>query len=306
MHRTPPRASAITVVLVALALASGAASAQNLLINSSFDHNLTAWQMNPDGSASWDTLDAAGAAGSGSALITNYASGGNTYAGPLLQCVPVTPGTSYDFTTKVRIAPGQARTGHAMVQILWRNNSECTGSVGNSAAISGGTVGVWAELSRAGIVAPAGATRAMIQLGLVKEEAGASFVANFDDVGFQLTPGTCGDPATTLCLHGGRFRVSMTWQTASGQNGVGHVVPLSGDSGYFWFFDPSNAEVLTKLLDACSPPYNHFWFFAAGMTNVRVVITVEDLQAHVTKTYTNPQGTAFRPLQDTRAFATCP
>jgi hypothetical protein len=46
--------------------------------------------------------------------------------------------------------------------------------------------------------------------------------------------------------------------------------------------------------------------FAGGPTDVNVVITVTDTQTGATKTYTNPQRTAFRPIQDTSAFASCP
>lgn len=296
----------LQLVLASLILAAASAPAQNLIINSDFDHNLTSWTTNAtDGSAHWDALDAADDAGSGSALLTNIATGGNTVAGPLTQCVPVTPGASYDLSAKVRIAAGQARTGYAVVQVMWRSNPDCSGYLDYHQGPTGATVGVWAEIT-AQFVAPAAAHRAMIQLALVKTEAGGTFTGNFDDVTFQITPGACGDPATTLCLEGGRFRVSMIWRTSNGQTGAAHAVPLSGNSGYFWFFDASNAEVMTKLLDACVPPYRRFWFFAAGMTNVRVVTTVEDLQAQVSRTYTNPQGTPFKPLQDTDAFATCP
>ncbi len=31
-----------------------------------------------------------------------------------------------------------------------------------------------------------------------------------------------------------------------------------------------------------------------------------DTQTGAVKTYDNPQGTAFRPIQDSSAFATCP
>ena len=50
----------------------------------------------------------------------------------------------------------------------------------------------------------------------------------------------------------------------------------------------------------------HYWFFAGGLTNVKVVITVTDTQTGATRTYNNPQGQAFLPLQDTAAFSTCP
>ena len=37
-----------------------------------------------------------------------------------------------------------------------------------------------------------------------------------------------------------------------------------------------------------------------------VRLTVTDTLRGVTKQYTNPQSTAFQPIQDTEAFATCP
>jgi hypothetical protein len=42
------------------------------------------------------------------------------------------------------------------------------------------------------------------------------------------------------------------------------------------------------------------------LTNVNVVLTVRDTKNGAVKTYTNPQGVAFQPVQDTAAFATCP
>ena len=44
----------------------------------------------------------------------------------------------------------------------------------------------------------------------------------------------------------------------------------------------------------------------SGLTNVQTTITVLDTQAGTTKEYRNPQNAAFRPLQDTDAFDTCP
>jgi hypothetical protein len=58
-------------------------------------------------------------------------------------------------------------------------------------------------------------------------------------------------------------------------------------------------------LNACTLN-SRFWVFAGGLTNVRVVMTVTDTQTGTVKTYTNPQGVAFQPIQDTSAFATCP
>jgi ribulose-5-phosphate 4-epimerase/fuculose-1-phosphate aldolase len=48
------------------------------------------------------------------------------------------------------------------------------------------------------------------------------------------------------------------------------------------------------------------WVFAAGLTNVEVTLRVVDTFAGSVKTYVNPLGTAYQPIQDTSAFATCP
>ena len=63
----------------------------------------------------------------------------------------------------------------------------------------------------------------------------------------------------------------------------------------------TNVEAVVKVLDACGLN-NRFWVFAGGLTDVNVVLMVTDTQTGNVKTYTNPQGTAFRPIQDTNAL----
>jgi hypothetical protein len=108
----------------------------------------------------------------------------------------------------------------------------------------------------------------------------------------------------TLCLLGGRFRVESEWRAPNGTRGRGRAVELTSDTGYFWFFAPGNVEAVVKVLDAC-PVNGRRWVFAAGLTNVRVVTRVTDTHTGAVKTYTNPQGRAFQPLQDTQAFGDC-
>ena len=110
---------------------------------------------------------------------------------------------------------------------------------------------------------------------------------------------------STLCLNDGRFRVTSTYRTPSGDAGVGRAAPLTDDSGTFWFFDESNVEVLVKLLDACDP-FDAFWVFAAGLTDVETTLTVTDTRTGASRVYQNPQSTPFRPVTDTAAFDTCP
>jgi hypothetical protein len=117
-------------------------------------------------------------------------------------------------------------------------------------------------------------------------------------------PGSCVPNATTLCLNGGRFAVNVSWETNSGNIGEGQAEALTADSGYFWFFNPANIELVVKVLQACSVNQHH-WVFAGGLTNVEVVMTVTDTETGEQRVYANPLGTAFLPIQDTGAFA-CP
>jgi len=117
-------------------------------------------------------------------------------------------------------------------------------------------------------------------------------------------PGPCTPNATTLCLNDGRFAVTVAWATDTGDSGAGQGVALTSDSGYFWFFNSANIEMVVKVLQACATN-SRFWVFAGGLTNVDVVMTVTDTETGVQRVYTNPLGTAFLPLQDTAAFS-CP
>jgi hypothetical protein len=108
-----------------------------------------------------------------------------------------------------------------------------------------------------------------------------------------------------LLVHGGRFRVSAHWTTATGA-GTGTGVALTDQSGYFWFFDPSNSEISVKVIDACATPFHNFWVFASGQTDVGVVLDVRDMTTGALRTYVNPQNTPFAPIQDTAAFSSCP
>ncbi len=117
--------------------------------------------------------------------------------------------------------------------------------------------------------------------------------------------GGCVPSATTLCVNGGRFQVTAAWRRTDGSAGQGQGVSLTDDSGYFWFFNAANIEVVLKVLSGCSIN-NNYWVFSAGLTNVGVTLVVTDTQHGTVQSYVNPLGTAYQPVQDTSAFATCP
>jgi hypothetical protein len=106
-------------------------------------------------------------------------------------------------------------------------------------------------------------------------------------------------------LNNGRFKVQSQWTTLNAQTGAGQAVALTDDTGYFWFFGANSVEVVVKVVNGCGFNSN-YWVFAGGLTDVNVVMTVTDMQTGAVRTYTNTQGVAFKPIQDTSAFGTCP
>jgi PKD repeat protein len=114
--------------------------------------------------------------------------------------------------------------------------------------------------------------------------------------------GLCTDDPLALCLNDGRFKVQTTWKKPGGETGQGKPIGITDNTGYFWFEYDSNVEIVAKVLDGCTVNGNH-WVFAAGLTNIEVTMTVIDKQTGAMKTYTNAQGAAFEPIQDTKAFS---
>jgi plastocyanin len=119
--------------------------------------------------------------------------------------------------------------------------------------------------------------------------------------------GACVPGPDALCLTGGRFKASVDWHTST-TTGSGFAVPLPAapQSGLFYFFDPTNIEMLIKVLNACVPPFNHYWVFFAATTNVEFAVVVADTQTGKTVAYFNPLNRSAPPVQDVNAFATCP
>ena len=105
-----------------------------------------------------------------------------------------------------------------------------------------------------------------------------------------------------LCV--GAFQVEVEWDDGKGSTGRGFAERLTADAGDFWFFEPTNIELVVKVLDGCAIN-DRYWVYAAGLTDVGVSMTVRDLRTGVEKSWTNPPGTRFRPITDAEAFATC-
>jgi predicted outer membrane repeat protein len=91
-----------------------------------------------------------------------------------------------------------------------------------------------------------------------------------------------------LLLNGGRFTVTVDWETPTGSTGQGTAVALTSDSGYFWFFEGTNIELLVKIKDGRAVN-GHYWFFYGAMTDVEYTITVTDTVTSTVKKYYGTQ-----------------
>jgi photosystem II stability/assembly factor-like uncharacterized protein len=111
---------------------------------------------------------------------------------------------------------------------------------------------------------------------------------------------TCFSDGQTLCLNAGRFRASVVWRSSNPSTGTGQAVAITDNTGAFWFFDPTNLELVVKVLDGRSVNAK-FWVFYGALSNVEYTITVTDTLTGAVRTYFNPQG-LLASVADTAAF----
>jgi hypothetical protein len=295
------------VALTLLLGPTASASAQNLPVNPNFDTSLDGWQTSsvPGTIVSWDgTRDADGSPTSGSATGLWQAPTVTGLIPVVSQCIEVTPGVAYTHGGKIFIPSGQPTSGSAFFLATVFPTHGCSGPPPPGPFIPTPAVtalDTWTE-STATIV-PFGPS--LVLSAYMAPNSGGSFQASFDNLILDSSPpGSCIPDSHTLCFQSGRFKATATYDAGNGNAGQAHAVP-AGDSGLFWFFSPSNIEIVLKVLDGC-PLGGHFWVFAGGLTNVQVTITVTDTQTAITRAYHNPTGIAFTPIQDTSAFTCAP
>src|SRR4030095_8145626 len=78
------------------------------------------------------------------------------------------------------------------------------------------------------------------------------------------------EPSTILRL--GDFTVTAE-RGAAAPTVPAQAVPLTVESGYFTFYQPSNVEITVKILDGRSLN-GHYWVFLASITDQPVEVTV--------------------------------
>jgi hypothetical protein len=296
--------------LLALALAPPLA-AQNLLPSGTFDTGIAGWTTLVAPSLltlGWSPVDAHGSPTSGSLRAVNS----NPAAFPIptaRHCLPASPGQRHHARGAFFYPSGQSHAGRVVILVFYTTSPTCSGPTLN--AVSKGLELVpdtWQTLDSQPTTAPPGTTAVGVLFGFQKIGDGGQAIFNLDDAVLETTDLVvgCFSDDTALCLNGGRFRVTATWETPDTTSGSAHAMQLTGDTGYLWFFGAANVEAVIKVLNGC-PVNGHYWVFAGGLTNVELNLLVEDLaQEEISRPYANPQGQPFEPIQDTSAFAACP
>ena len=115
--------------------------------------------------------------------------------------------------------------------------------------------------------------------------------------------GTCRADVETLCLWASRFRAKAYWRSGDGRSGSAGVVnDRAENSGLFHFFDPSNWEILIKVLDGCEEN-GRVWVLGASTTDLGYRIEVVDTVTGESREYVNEPGRPAPAIIDTDAFA---
>jgi hypothetical protein len=120
----------------------------------------------------------------------------------------------------------------------------------------------------------------------------------------EMGSGGCVADGERICLGEGRFRVRAIWRDRAGVKAPGTGRALTADTGTFWFFDPSNIELVVKALDGCGVNQRR-WVFAGGLTDVEVTLQVDDMLTGDSRTYFNREGRSYVPVRDPEAFVEC-
>ncbi|HVS62661.1 MAG TPA: hypothetical protein VMT85_04050 [Thermoanaerobaculia bacterium] len=113
---------------------------------------------------------------------------------------------------------------------------------------------------------------------------------------------TCTPGPQILCLEDGRFQVEARFGGSSGSLERARAEELTTDSGYFWFFDSDNVELVVKVLDACAVS-GDYWVLATGLTDVATELTVTDTIVQRERSYESAAGAPFETVIDVEAFS---
>ncbi len=99
--------------------------------------------------------------------------------------------------------------------------------------------------------------------------------------------GTCTPGGLNLCLESRRFQAQVTWSNQFNNTaGVGHALVGTDSTGYFYFTDPTNTELVVKILNFGSV----YKVFYGELTDLEFTLTITDTHTGKVREYHNTPG----------------
>ncbi len=179
------------------------ALAANQVVNFHFNTNVDGWvtsqSVSPGAHAAtfvWDAADPFNDPASGSVRVTNIQEQQFTTNAAIITCISVTAGDPFQAAARAFIPAGQARTGSAMVAVMWFSQPGCPHASGivTSFGTEVTALDAWTVTSVSSTV-PSDAKSVRVELNVRKTVgAAAGLAALFDDVyygppgGFGMAP----------------------------------------------------------------------------------------------------------------------
>jgi hypothetical protein len=160
---------------------------QSLVGNPDFDSNVDQWTAEAGASLTWDSGDALGKAGSGSALLSTasgMAAGSGSGAVAASQCLSVTSGNIVAAYANAFVEADQSPSGVASVEVYFFDAAGCAGTATiyfSTPQPLDAAAGTWLTL-KSGLTAPKGTHSVQVRLAIAKQPQAASFRARFDNI----------------------------------------------------------------------------------------------------------------------------
>lgn len=178
------------------------ADCRTMVSNAGFTEDIAGWEPEDGIAATWDTMNASTAGGSGSITVLNLRHGksAGVASGASLQCVRVTAGKYYDLTADVFIAEGQGEgldedsacpippcskggyEGQAHLSVYFSDSTDCSPpTTGNIFSDTVAETGKWLHLEATGR-APERAKSMAVRLDTQKPFREYFFSVQYDNV----------------------------------------------------------------------------------------------------------------------------
>jgi PKD repeat protein len=245
-----------TLVGVIMLLVS-AASAQELVTNGSFQHDLAGWTITqPSGTTvSWSPVDAAASPQSGSVLFDDQ----GAHFPAITQTVAIKSSTPYVFATSLFIPPGQGVGTLSLTLTLldasnnWLSDELAGACTGNypSSGCQQISAGVWYTYHHAFTTQP---NAAYARISVARTGDVATFRIHADNVSLQpATSPSCAITCTTS--------VPSTGQTSTPVSFTATATPTNctGTPTYAWTFGDSTTSAVQNPVHTYGAPGTYTW-----------------------------------------------